>query len=46
MEQIGISPHARFLLSKPEEFEEMNNKEQMEKLIQMVISLDLRVDQL
>jgi hypothetical protein len=45
-ERIGISPNASFLLNGPEEFEEMSEKEQMEKLIQMVISLDLRVDQL
>jgi hypothetical protein len=45
-ERIGISPYARSLLNGPKEFEEMNDREeQMEKLIQMVISLDSGVDQ-
>jgi hypothetical protein len=45
-ERIGISPYARSLLNGPEEFEEMNGKEQLEKLILMFISIDLGVDQL
>jgi hypothetical protein len=45
-ERIGISPYARSLLNGPEEFEVMTEREQMEKLIQMVISLDSGVDQI
>jgi hypothetical protein len=45
-EQIGISPYARSLLNGPEEFEDMSGKEQLTKLIQMVINLDAGVDQL
>lgn len=45
-EGIGISPYACSLLNGPKEFEEMKEREQMEKLIEMVISLDSGVDQL
>jgi hypothetical protein len=45
-ERIGISPYARSLLNGPKEFEVMTEREQIEKLMQMVISLDSGVDQL
>ena len=45
-ERIGISPYARHLVNGPEAFEVMSAQEQIEKLVQMVIGLDARVDQL